>query len=215
MMKMQMMESSQICIVIVFIFPNFNAISFNKCIRSPKTPTRVDHYDCWGETLALESSTMLLIFHKAMRFLFIQNNRGHSYKSLMGSNNCLTDWTRHLCTLQDRMASWSFWLNEQILAFIFLTLFDRSAKSVEASAAFFLLLENTSGEKCDFQQETGTCWDLLRYKEVFRDTARAIKLRSGSWKANICESQRNHKWEGRTVYMFWPQSIRNGDSLCD
>ena len=61
-----------------------------------KTPTRVDHYDCWGGTSALESSTMLLISQKAMRFLFIQNNRGHSYKSLIDSNNCLTDWTRHL-----------------------------------------------------------------------------------------------------------------------
>ena len=44
-----------------------------------------------------------------------------------------------------------------MLAFLFLTVFDRSAKSVKASAAFFLLLENTSGENYDYQQETGTC----------------------------------------------------------
>ena len=39
-------------------------------------------------------------------------------------------------------------------AFIFLTVFDRR---VESSAAFFLFLEDASGEKYDYQQETGTC----------------------------------------------------------
>ena len=82
-------------------------------------------------------------------------------------------------------------------------------------SSIFLLLEDTSVEKYDDQQETGNCWDLLRYKVVSRDTVRAIKLRSGSWKADICKSQRNHNWGGRTVYMFCPQSIGNGDSLCD
>ena len=35
--------------------------------------------------------------------------------------------------------SWSFWLNERILAFIFLTVCDLSAKSVEASLKVYFI----------------------------------------------------------------------------